>query len=293
MRDRLIEASALVLLVLLALSGCVNLKAVEKFAKGTEAVATASARFYQGQLETDRQLAVATLDLKTDDFQSAVGGKNLISETRTHGAAVQALAAYAKSLGEIAKFDDDASIEKESKKLAASLNSIADTLDKSIPGESALAAAIAGVGEFYVDTKKRAVIYATVEKAHPFVEKIINTLTEDIKRESNRIAIGRVSAAANRETLYDGLSEGYAGSSKAEKVYRTIAAGKLVDQELAEMATKYSEEEFLKKFEKTAKACVAAHEAIRVKNLDERAAAIVDFVERAQGLTMALASLGS
>ncbi len=60
---RLHTGSALILLFSSSLTGCVNLQAVGKFAGGTQALSEASGKFYDSELESDRKLAVMTVDL--------------------------------------------------------------------------------------------------------------------------------------------------------------------------------------------------------------------------------------
>jgi len=282
---------ALVLLAISLLSGCVNLKAVGKFAKGTEALAAASGEFYEAQLEADRRLAVANIDLAADSFDQAVLGKNLISESRIHGAAVAALATYARSLNEISTLDDDEKIEKESKKLAAALGSVADTLDKNIPGESALAAAISGIGKFYLNVKKKRVVHTAASEAHEYVKLVVDTVLEDIQRQHQRTRVARLAATTSREDLFNALATDYSNATPPDQAIRTIHAGALVDHELRDMAAQYPAADFLRKFEKTAASCIKAHEKIRTLNASEKAEAIVDFVRDAAELQSALEGL--
>lgn len=111
------------------LQGCANMDAVGQFAHGAQALSDASGKFYDMTLESDRQLAMLSVDLGSAEnspkcrnrdgsyltpWDCATRGENLLSETRRNRAAVAALAQYAQSLNDIATFDDDAKVEKAS-----------------------------------------------------------------------------------------------------------------------------------------------------------------------------------
>jgi len=290
------------LFFVLLLFGCANLKAVGKFSEGAQALSEASGKFYAMELETDRQLAAMSVNLdakqksekcknKDDEYMTpwdcATKGKNLMSETRRNRAAVAALAQYAKSLNEIATFSDDENIEKASQELSGNLSNVAKTLDPDAdPKEAALAGAISRLAKIYLDVKARKIIYQKIKLAQDDVATIVNMLRNDIKRQQQRFAINRLNAKATREEWFKSFREGYQsdGASASEKAFLTIAAGKLVGDDLKDELAAQPATLFLKELEETAESCLNAHEAIQNPDLDDKAATVIKFVNDARGL---------
>jgi len=298
---RLYTRSLVILLFALLLIGCANLKAVGKFSEGAQALSEASGKFYTMELETDRQLAAMNVNLgakqKSEDCKTkeneyltpwdcATKGKKLMSETRRNRAAVAALAQYAKSLNEIATFGDDENIEKASQELSGNLSNLAKTLDAADPKEAALTGAISGLAKIYFDIKVRKIIYQKIKLAQDDVATIVNTLRNDIKRQQQRFAINRLNAKATREEWFKAFRAGYQsdGASASEKAFLTIAAGKLVGDDLKDELAEQPATLFLEELEETAESCLKAHEAIQNPNLDDKAATVIKFVNDARGL---------
>lgn len=292
----------MMLLSVLLLIGCANFKAIGKFSEGAQALSEASGKFYTMELETDRQLAAMNVNLgarqksencKNKDneyltpWDCATRGKNLMSETRRNRAAVAALAQYAKSLNEIATFGDQENIEKASQELSGNLSKLARTLDPGAdPKEAALAGAIANLSKIYLDVKVRKIIYQKVKLAQDDVATIVNTLRNDIKRQQQRFAINRLNAQATREEWFKAFREGYQsdGASASEKAFLTIAAGKLVADELKDELATQPATLFLEELEETAQSCLKAHGAIQNPDLDDKAAIVIQFVNNARSL---------
>lgn len=288
------------LLFVVYLSGCVNLEAVGKFSEGAQALSVASGKFYTIELETDWQLAAMTVDLGSNEqspncknrqggymapWDCATKGRNLMSESRRNRAAVATLAQYAKSLNEIATFNDDENVEKASKELAGNLGDFAKTLDAAAdPREEVLASAISQLAKIYIDVKVRDIIFEKVKLAQKPVEDIVNMLRDDIKRQQQRFAINRINTEATRETWFNGFREGYGGASASEKAFLTIAAGKLVQDHLKDGLAVQPATLFLKELDETAKSCLKAHEAIQNPDLSDKAGTVIKFVNDARGL---------
>lgn len=284
------------------LNGCVNLEAVGKFADGTQALSEASGKFYEMELQTDRQLASMTVDLGASSpdcssgthWDCATKGKNLMSESRRNRAAVASLAEYARGLQGIATFTDDENIEKASQKLSGNLGDLVKTLDrKANPKEEVLASAISSLAQVYLDLKVSKIVYEKVKLAHPHVKTITDSLRNDIQRQQQRVIINRLNAKATREGWFNGFRSGYqdAGASSGEKAIFTIAAGKLVENELRDELAVQPSTLFLEKFEATVESCVKAHKAIRKPNLSERSSTIVKFAGDARSLISTLSQI--
>ena len=271
-----------------------------KFRDGAQALSEASGKFYEMELQIDRQLAAMTVDLGSPEnspdcpgitpWDCATKGKNLMSEARRNRAAVSSLAEYARGLHEIATFNDDENIEKASKELSGNLGDLAKTLDKSIKSEGILAEAISSLGQVYLDLKVQGIVYKKVKMAHPHVKTIAEMLRKDIKRQQQRFAINRLNTKATREIWFNGFRAGYQapGTSHSDKAYLSLAAGKLVENELQDELAVQPSKLFFKKFEATVKSCVNAHKAIRKPDLSERSSTIVKFIGDARSLLSTL-----
>ena len=298
---RLYTRFIVILLFVVFLTGCVNLKAVGKFSEGAQVLSEASGKFYAIELETDRQLAAMTVNLgakqksekckiKDDEYMTpwdcATKGKNLMSEARRNRAAVAALAQYAKSLNEIATFDDDENIEKASQELSGNLSNLAKTLDAANTKEEVLASAISGLAKIYLDIKVRKIIYQKIKLAQDDVATIVNTLRDDIKRQQQRFAINRLNAKATREEWFKAFRKGYqsGGASASDKAFLTIAAGKLVGDDLKDELAAQPATLFLEELDETAASCLKAHEAIQNPDLSDKAGTVIKFVNDARGL---------
>jgi hypothetical protein len=298
---RLYTRFIVILLFVVFLTGCVNLKAVGKFSKGAQVLSEASGKFYAIELETDRQLAAMTVNLgakqksekckiKDDVYMTpwdcATKGKNLMSEARRNRAVVAALAQYAKSLNEIATFDDDENIEKASQELSGNLSNLAKTLDAANTKEEVLAGAISGLAKIYLDIKVRKIIYQKIKLAQDDVATIVNTLRDDIKRQQQRFAINRLNAKATREEWFKAFRKGYqsGGASASDKAFLTIAAGKLVGDDLKDELAAQPATLFLEELDETAASCLKAHEAIQNPDLSDKAGTVIKFVNDARGL---------
>jgi len=284
------------------LPGCVNLEAVGQFANGTKALSDASATFYDKSLETDRQLAMLSVDLNTSykspecqdkngiylsPWDCAVRGKNLLSETRRNLAAVATLAQYARSLNDIASFNDDAKVQNAAKDLSNNLNNIANTLNISMNAEeSALANAISSVAKIYIDLKASDVVYEKAKQAQEPVTVIINTLKNDIKRQQQRININRINAKATREEWFNALRTDYQNpnTAAAGRAALSIAAGHLVEDELIDLVEELPNKQFLANFERTVDSCLAAHIAIQNPDYKDKANTVKHFVNDAKTL---------
>jgi len=307
---RLYTRFIVILLFVVFLTGCVNLKAVGKFSKGAQVLSEASGKFYAIELETDRQLAAMTVNLgaklksekckiKGDEYLTpwdcATKGKNLMSEVRRNRAAVAALAQYAKSLNEIATFDDDENIEKASQELSGNLSNLAKALDAANPKEEALASAISGLAKIYLDIKVRKIIYQKIKLAQDDVATIINTLRDDIKRQQQRLAINRLNAKATREEWFKAFRKGYqsGGASASDKAFLTIAAGKLVGDDLKDELAAQPATLFLEELDETAASCLKAHEAIQNPDLSDKAGTVIKFVNDARGLLSSVNKLSN
>lgn len=305
----------LILLFSYNLTGCVNLKAVGKFADGVQALSEASGKFYDQELATDRKLAVMTVSLnakqerpeckKTDGayltpWECETRGENLMSEARRNRAAITALAQYAHHLKELAEFNDDENVEKSAKELSGNLNSLAKTLDAADPKESILATAISGLAKTYIDLRIRNVIYEKVKLAHDDVSTIIHTLKTDIEREKKRLDISRENATATREEWFNAFRKLYQNneeivSSKKisshekdrlnfENANILMAAGSLVDEELTEKLAVQPNLFFLNKLNEAADSCLEAHKAIQNPNLNDKSGTLIKFINDAQNL---------
>lgn len=307
---RLYTRFIVILLFVVFLTGCVNLKAVGKFSKGAQVLSEASGKFYAIELETDRQLAAMTVNLgakqkrekckiKGDEYMTpwdcATKGKNLMAEVRRNRAAVATLAQYAKSLNEIATFDDDENIEKASQELSDNLSNLAKALDAANPKEEALASAISGLAKIYLDIKVRKIIYQKIKLAQDDVATIINTLRDDIKRQQQRLAINRLNAKATREEWFKAFRKGYqsVGASASDKAFLTIAAGKLVGDDLKDELAAQPATLFLEELDETAASCLKAHEAIQNPDLSDKAGTVIKFVNDARGLLSSVNKLSN
>lgn len=307
---RLYTRFIVILLFVVFLTGCVNLKAVGKFSKGAQVLSEASGKFYAIELETDRQLAAMTVNLgakqksekckiKGDEYMTpwdcATKGKNLMAEVRRNRAAVATLAQYAKSLNEIATFDDDENIEKASQELSGNLSNLAKALDAANPKEEALASAISGLAKIYLDIKVRKIIYQKIKLAQDDVATIINTLRDDIKRQQQRLAINRLNAKATREEWFKAFRKGYqsGGASASDKAFLTIAAGKLVGDDLKDELAAQPATLFLEELDETAASCLKAHEAIQNPDLSDKAGTVIKFVNDARGLLSSVNKLSN
>jgi hypothetical protein len=299
-----------ILLFVVFLTGCVNLKAVGKFSEGAQVLSEASGKFYAIELETDRQLAAMTVNLgakqksekckiKDDVYMTpwdcATKGKNLMSEARRNRAVVAALAQYAKSLNEIATFDDDENIEKASQELSGNLSNLAKTLDAANTKEEVLAGAISGLAKIYLDIKVRKIIYQKIKLAQDDVATIVNTLRDDIKRQQQRFAINRLNAKATREEWFKAFRKGYqsGGASASDKAFLTIAAGKLVGDDLKDELAAQPATLFLEELDETAASCLKAHEAIQNPDLSDKAGTVIKFVNDARGLLSSVNKLSN
>jgi hypothetical protein len=307
---RLYTRFIVILLFVVFLTGCVNLKAVGKFSKGAQVLSEASGKFYAIELETDRQLAAMTVNLgakqksekckiKGDEYMTpwdcATKGKNLMAEVRRNRAAVATLAQYAKSLNEIATFDDDENIEKASQELSGNLSNLAKALDAANPKEEALASAISGLAKIYLDIKVRKIIYQKIKLAQDDVATIVNTLRDDIKRQQQRLAINRLNAKATREEWFKAFRKGYqsGGVSASDKAFLTIAAGKLVGDDLKDELAAQPATLFLEELDETAASCLKAHEAIQNPDLSDKAGTVIKFVNDARGLLSSVNKLSN
>lgn len=307
---RLYTRFIVILLFVVFLTGCVNLKAVGKFSKGAQVLSEASGKFYAIELETDRQLAAMTVNLgakqksekckiKGDEYMTpwdcATKGKNLMAEVRRNRAAVATLAQYAKSLNEIATFDDDENIEKASQELSGNLSNLAKALDAANPKEETLASAISGLAKIYLDIKVRKIIYQKIKLAQDDVATIINTLRDDIKRQQQRLAINRLNAKATREEWFKAFRKGYqsGGASASDKAFLTIAAGKLVGDDLKDELAAQPATLFLEELDETAASCLKAHEAIQNPDLSDKAGTVIKFVNDARGLLSSVNKLSN
>lgn len=307
---RLYTRFIVILLFVVFLTGCVNHKAVGKFSKGAQVLSEASGKFYAIELETDRQLAAMTVNLgakqksekckiKGDEYLTpwdcATKGKNLMAEVRRNRAAVATLAQYAKSLNEIATFDDDENIEKASQELSGNLSNLAKALDAANPKEEALASAISGLAKIYLDIKVRKIIYQKIKLAQDDVATIINTLRDDIKRQQQRLAINRLNAKATREEWFKAFRKGYqsGGASASDKAFLTIAAGKLVGDDLKDELAAQPATLFLEELDETAASCLKAHEAIQNPDLSDKAGTVIKFVNDARGLLSSVNKLSN
>lgn len=307
---RLYTRFIVILLFVVFLTGCVNLKAVGKFSKGAQVLSEASGKFYAIELETDRQLAAMTVNLgakqksekckiKGDEYMTpwdcATKGKNLMAEVRRNRAAVATLAQYAKSLNEIATFDDDENIEKASQELSGNLSNLAKALDAANPKEEALASAISGLAKIYLDIKVRKIIYQKIKLAQDDVATIVNTLRDDIKRQQQRLAINRLNAKATREEWFKAFRKGYqsGGASASDKAFLTIAAGKLVGDDLKDELAAQPATLFLEELDETAASCLKAHEAIQNPDLSDKAGTVIKFVNDARGLLSSVNQLSN
>jgi hypothetical protein len=307
---RLYTRFIVILLFVVFLTGCVNLKAVGKFSKGAQVLSEASGKFYAIELETDRQLAAMTVNLgakqksekckiKGDEYMTpwdcATKGKNLMAEVRRNRAAVATLAQYAKSLNEIATFDDDENIEKASQELSGNLSNLAKALDAANPKEEALASAISGLAKIYLDIKVRKIIYQKIKLAQDDVATIVNTLRDDIKRQQQRLAINRLNAKATREEWFKAFRKGYqsGGASASDKAILNIAAGKLVGDDLKDELAAQPATLFLEELDETAASCLKAHEAIQNPDLSDKAGTVIKFVNDARGLLSSVNKLSN
>jgi hypothetical protein len=307
---RLYTRFIVILLFVVFLTGCVNLKAVGKFSKGAQVLSEASGKFYAIELETDRQLAAMTVNLgakqksekckiKGDEYMTpwdcATKGKNLMAEVRRNRAAVATLAQYAKSLNEIATFDDDENIEKASQELSGNLSNLAKALDAANPKEEALASAISGLAKIYLDIKVRKIIYQKIKLAQDDVATIVNTLRDDIKRQQQRLAINRLNAKATREEWFKAFRKGYqsGGASASDKAILTIAAGQLVGDDLKDELAAQPATLFLEELDETAASCLKAHEAIQNPDLSDKAGTVIKFVNDARGLLSSVNKLSN
>ncbi len=268
-----------------SLTACTNMGAVGKFADGAQALSRAAGRFYGMELDTDRQIAMTTIDLgakhdiaacqKNDGsfltpWDCATKGENLISEARRNRAAVAALAQYAQSLKEMAEFNDDANIEETSKELSGNLSVLAKSLDpEANTNESILANAISGLAKVYIDLKVRKAVYHKVRLAQEDVVKIVIMMRDDIKRQKARLAVSRINAKATREEWFNAFKERYQSNQalivqnattharraelKSENAKLTIAAGTLVGDELADMLSTQPSIIFMDELDRTAR----------------------------------------
>lgn len=292
LKKRFRTISIVALFIVTITTGCVNLERVEEFAKGTQALTEASAKFYEMELETDRQLAVMTVDLDEKKqvgitpWDRATKGKKLMSEARRNRTAVAALAQYAQSLNEIATFNNDDDIEKASKELSGNLSSLATTLNSAAsPEEEVLASAISGLGKIYIDLKVRKIIYEKIKLAQDDVETIINMLKEDVEQQVTRLQVEHLNSTVTREEWFNGFRQKYQGSADAsEKAILSITAGNLIEDDLKEQLALLPATLFLEKLNKTASSCLESHKAIQNKNLRDNVGALVKFINDARSL---------
>lgn len=293
------QPTALALLSVL-LSGCVNFGALDKFADGAQMLAQASGEFYLIELDTDRRLAGLTVDLEEPaqpgrvPWQEATAGANLIAEARRHKAAVAALAHYASSLKSIAHYDNEQAVQKSAKNLSKHLGALAQTLDSSAnPDESALAKAITNLANLYAGVKVKKIVLEKVEQAQPHVETIVNILVADIKRQQQRFELTRLSASAKREQWFNAFKRDYLSGrlSASEKSFVAMAAGDLVEAELADKLAERPARNFLTQLNNTAASCLAAHQAIRNSDLKTDAQELVSFIDESRQLLIDVRNL--
>ena len=282
------------------LNGCVNLEAVGKFADGAQALSEASGKFYEMELETDRQLAAMTVDLGAPEnsadcsgtpWDCAVKGENLMAEARRNRAAISSLAEYARGLHEIATFNDDKNIGKASKELSGNLGDLSKTLDGSVnQKDQVLATAISSLAKVFVDLKVRDVIYEKVQLAHPQIKVITDVIRKDIKGMQTRSKITRLNAQATRETWFNGFRANYKDPevNASEKATFDLLASQLVKNELRDILAVEPSRLFIKKFEATVESCVEAHQAIQKADLRGNSDTIIKFVGDARNLLSTL-----
>jgi len=254
------------------------------------------------QLDTDKQLASMTVYLGSEEesnhcknsdgtdnipWKCATEHKKLMSEARRNRAAVEALAQYARSLNEIANFNDNNNIERASQALAGNLSHLRKTLDStSNLDEEVLSSAIVGLEKIYLNAQVKKIIYQKISLAHEHVQTIVNILRKDIKRQQTRFAISRLNTSGERERLFMAFREGYRGDgvSESEKAFLTIAAGKLVEGELKEQLAERPSVQFVEELDHAAESLLKAHQAIQNPDLSDKAGIVVKFVKDARAL---------
>ena len=291
---RMDEKLIVVLILALSINGCVNLKAVSKFSEGAKKLSDASGKFYDMQLETDRQDAAISVNLGNGvlcDQEipwecTTKKGTDLIEPARIKHAAVESLAAYANGLNEISTAKNKKNIKKAATELGNNLDSIAKTLEIAAPVKgSILASAISELGGMYVDVKSKRVIYEAVEQSQNDVDVIINALVEDTETQMDTLKRSRVRDHSKRGRWFDAFRGRYGESnSGSEKAYLSIAAGKLVSDDIKDELAYEPSQQFLKQLTKTAAECRQAHRAIGDPTLSDKAEVITDFVNHAQVL---------
>jgi len=288
------------LFLIATLSGCANLDAVGKFADSAQLLSSAADDFYNTELATDRKLAGLSVDLASpaqpgeSAWIEVATGNNLISEARRNKAAVASLGQYANTLKQIAIFDNDKAVEDSSQRFSRNLSELANILDSKInPDEVALAKAINSLASIYSGIKVRDVILEKTQSAQPHVEKIIDTLVADIKRQQQRFNVSRLAASAKRETQFNALKHDFnnAGLIESQKLLIETTAGKLVEDELADLLAEQPAQVFLSQLKKTAVSCLAAHKAIQTTGIKEDAKELAAFADDARQLVSSVRKL--
>lgn len=276
--------------LLLCQFGCVGTKDVRRFAAGINQLALASDAFYDQIYDTNRQLAMVTVDLESDRWQDAVIGENQLSYIRQSRAAVASLQAYAKSLHDLALLDVDSDVTRASQRLAESLNDAAEILQPGIGGdEGSLAEAIRAMANVYINVKKQRALRKGIRESHPSVMVILETLLADIERQQQRLGVTRSTATARREELFKQLKQGFASASEADKASRLRLAGELIAEEMDADAVFAPQDALVNRFRRATSTALEAHKTLRDKDYNREA--IEDFIDEVRGLVDAVRTM--
>ncbi len=149
-----------------------------------------------------------------------------------------------------------------------------------------LSRAILGLEKIYLNVKVRKIIYQKINLAHEHVETIVNILRKDIKRQQTRFILNRLNSSGEREKWFMAFREGYRrdGVSESEKAFLTIAAGKVVEDELKDQLAERPSIQFVAELDHAAENLLKAHEAIQNPALSDKAGVVVKFVKNARAL---------
>ena len=120
---------------------------------------------------------------------------------------------------------------------------------------------------------------------------MLSAVIGDVRRQAQRQAVARAAARATREEWFRALQADLRRSSAAERALRSIAAARLVEEELRDMVAETPARAFVDQLDTTAQSCMLAHAAISTPELKDRAEVLSDFVADARDLVSALRKL--
>ncbi len=301
-----------IILIMLAVlfSSCVTLTEVKRFGDSTELLVNGAEKHYDQILVSHRNIVLENIDLSTDSFDDAVE-TNLLKGVIGRKVVMSSLYTYSKALKDLADFDSDKDIERASKQLSSSLNSLTSGIishnirqelpdflqsrlvpNKLIDGVvtnevqkqlRAIGPAIEKLAMAYVNVKKKSEIRKAVIDAQPHLENIVTFLKKDLLNESKRLMMLQYTILMNNSETFDSLKEDYSNQSHAEKANRTVLAKNIVKGFYNQQDQWIQEVLFLIQLENSADRCLTAHKNLMNKN--DKGKALSDFIGSVNILT--------